>query len=514
MATALGERLAVPVLGYDAYGNAQLARSLRLTPDDPTVVTPEPDGSLRATGVGRTRVELRTGLAHASLFVVVAPVPTTLRASTSESELHAIGAHSVLAAHLVDRLGNAFGPVQPSWRVLTPALARLIEDTLVASGAGSARVEASYGDLRDTVVVEIVQIPAAIRVAAADTVELDTSHLLGAVVLDSAGVPIAGAPLSARVADPLVAAVTGGILTGLLPGETTVSLASGGVVAQMVVTVEGVAVLVDGIRRNPPVNPTGIRELELTNGRIRLHWHPWVMRASFDMFARSGTTWLRATNSSGSGDWAYVTSSPITEPTAIAIDQLPDGTIGVTMRFDDHVFDPVAGGFPSWYQAEPFPFVRTVWLRPREFGYFSWIEIQRVMAWQGVELEVGFGGVFGPARIRTARQTLLTDTLTTSYHFNDPPAADAAEFDLYGDPLLRVLVPLPEAPLLSPVFPGWGYGSVYLHRLDYSSYGAYLYAAPRTLAAPARQVCLQAWAQAPFPLRKLTFPEQSACGPA
>ncbi len=209
----------------------------------------------------------------------------------------------------------------------------------------------------------------------------------------------------------------------------------------------------------------------------------------------------------------YVTSSVVTEPTSITLVDSTAGQVAVAMRFGNHRFDPVLGGYPANYQNEPFPFTRTVWMRPREYGYFSWTEIERTMVWTGTEFEVGFGGMFGPASIRTGQVSFVTDTLTQLNRFNVAPVPDAAEFDLSGDPLMRVLVPLPEAPMISPVFPGWGYGSVYVHRHDYSSYGAYLYAAPRGVAVSARQVCLDAWARAPFPLRALTPVEMATCGP-
>jgi hypothetical protein len=76
-------------------------------------------------------------------------------------------------------------------------------------------------------------------------------------------------------------------------------------------------------------------------------------------------------------------------------------------------------------------------------------------------------------------------------------------------------VPLPEAPMISPVFPGWGYGSVFVHRVnDFSSYGAYLYAAPRSVVTSPRQICQNAWQQAPFSLRTLSQSELDACGPS
>ncbi len=87
------------------------------------------------------------------------------------------------------------------------------------------------------------------------------------------------------------------------------------------------------------------------------------------------------------------------------------GQVAIAMRFGNHQFDP-GTGYPSYYQITPFPFTRTLWLRPREYGYFSWTEIERTMVWTGTELEVGFGGVFGPGTVRTGQISFRTDTLT------------------------------------------------------------------------------------------------------
>jgi hypothetical protein len=270
---------------------------------------------------------------------------------------------------------------------------------------------------------------------------------------------------------------------------------------------------VDGVRTSDGTGITGSRALEITNGRVRIRWDSTLTeRASYNMETRAGQAW-RASTVKGAGDWAYVTSTVLTEPTSITVVEQTPGRIALAMRFGNHRFDPVRHGYPSYYQEEPFPFTRTVWLSARENGYYSWVEIERVMTWTGIELETGFGGLWGPATIRTAQLQFRTEDQSVTSRFNVPPVPDAAEFSLDGDPLLRVLVPLPEAPMISPVFPGWGFGSVYVHRSVYESYGAYLYAAPRSEARSARLICQDAWRKAPFPLRTLSPAELDACGP-
>jgi hypothetical protein len=214
----------------------------------------------------------------------------------------------------------------------------------------------------------------------------------------------------------------------------------------------------------------------------------------------------------GAGDWLYVTSTVVSEPTTITLSEVTPRRIAVAMRYGQHRFDPVLGRFPATYQNEPFPFTRTLWLRPREYGYFTWVQLERTMVWRGTELEVGFGGIFGPATVRSGSSTFRTDAMTEHTRFALDYGPDAAELDLDGDPLVRVLVPVPEAPMISPVFPGWGFGSVFVHRQDYRSYGAYLYAAPRSVAEPGRRLCEHVWATLPIVVRQLTPSERAACG--
>jgi hypothetical protein len=344
-------------------------------------------------------------------------------------------------------------------------------------------------------------------------VDLGQVRTVSAQVFDSGGAQIIGASIQLQVSDSSRLVPLGAdSFTTVFPGDETLQVVSGPAQAPYQVTVEGVALLVDGVLTTDPAAVAVARTLELNNGRVRLRWHPRMSeRGGFEMDVRTGASWNGATVR-GAGDWLYVTSTVLTEPTSITVVESSPTQLAVAMRFGNHRFDPVLAKYPSYYQNEPFPFTRTLWLRPREYGYFSWTEIERTMVWPNTELEIGFGGMFGPATIRTGAITFQTDTLHHHNRFNVAAVPDAAELDLRGDPLMRVLVPLPEAPMISPLFPGWGYGSVYVHRSVYESYGAYLYAAPRALAVSPRQICVNAWTQAPFALRALTANELAACG--
>lgn len=515
LADAIGARIRVPALGHDAYGNVIVQPTLSLDSPDTTVVRRHPDGTFRASGTGVARLFVMAGRAKDSLYVAVTQKPVAMAVVTPVN-LRYLGARVAVPITVIDRLGAPIPGEVPALRSLTPEVVALHgADTVVALQPGSARLEASVSGVVDTLAIAVVQVPGSIMFPrASDTLSLDQSVPIPVVVFDSGGSIVPNPVLTMSADDPSVVAMAApGTINARLPGEALVTVQSGPVSATYQVTVEGVALLVDGERTSAAPAVATATTIELTNGRIRLRWHPGISeRGGFEMETRTGRSWALA-NMRGAGDWLYVTSTVVTEPTSVTVVEDTHDRIGLAMRFGDHRFDPVLGQFPASYENEPFPFTRTLWLSPLQYGYFSWTQLERTMVWEETELEVGFGGVFGPARIRTSQMDFRTESMTRHMAINEPRTIpDAAELDLDGDPLMRVLVPLPEAPMISPVFPGWGYGSVYIHRRDYQSYGAYLYAAPRGATTSPRALCEQAWTTAPFPLRTLSADELASCG--
>lgn len=512
---AIGARIRIPALGHDVYGNLIAQPRFTLDSPDTNVARKHPDGSLRTAGAGVAKVYVTAGQAKDSLYLVVNQKPVAVTLKAGLGVLSKLGGRTAVKADAIDRLGAPVPSATPNVRNLTPTVVGMIgADSIVALQQGVGLIEASLGGIVDTLSVAVVQVPARILVPrSADTLAIDQTSVVVAEVYDSGGTLISDPQLMVSTGDASVIGIRApATLNALLPGEATVTVQSGPAIVGYRVTVEGVALLVDGMRASGASALTGARSLELTNGRIRLRWHPAMSeRGGFEMDTRIGDTWYPA-NMRGAGDWLYVTSTVLTEPTSIVVLEDTPARFGIAMRFGGHRFDPVLEKFPAHYQNEPFPFTRTLWLSPRQYGYFSWTELERVMQWEGTELEVGFGGLFGPASITSGHEQLRTDSMTEHVLLDANPVPDAASFDLDGDLLMRILVPLPEAPMISPVFPGWGYGSVYVHRMDYQSYGAYLYAAPRIAATTGRQLCAEAWSTAPFALRSLTAEELAGCG--
>jgi len=522
---ALGDTLIPSVLMYDRLGN-QTDAPVSWASLAPGILSGLGPLGLASAGNGLTHGVASSGSASVSIPVIVSQVPVALRHEAEAVELHWLGSSTRLRAMVVDRLGSPVAGTSPSWRSLDPALATVDPTGLVRAGAvGIARIVAEFQNLADTTTVVIDQRPAAIAVAGVrDTLNLDELVSPVATVYDSGGTLIPGAAVQVTALDPAVVTVaSNGALQATLPGRTSVGFRAGTVAAIRDVVVEGVAVLVNGQRAPTAGVVAGLAPFTITNGRVRMSWSTamWEI-ASVEMDVRLGSTWHPA-SARGNGDWVYIASTVRTMPTRVEIVESTVDRVAVQMRFDDHWFLPSLALFPDslGLADQPYPFVRTIWLRKGDNGYYSWVDVFHDLGLTIVEHETGFGGLWGPATIRTNQLEIRTDTLSRTITYNGNPgipemgsSVDAAEFILDYDPVRRLLVPLPEAPFITPVFPGWGYGSVYRYASPSRSFGVYMYADAVASGPSAQQICEAAWTNAPFALRAVSAAELASCGPA
>ena len=277
---------------------------------------------------------------------------------------------------------------------------------------------------------------------------------------------------------------------------------------------QGVWVLVNGGAHLHvgAINPQD--EVVITNGRVCLSLvGSQQQRAGILMEVRVKNQWQPAT-STYYGDWTYLGSSVITQPTKVEVLSWSPREASIRWTFGNNIAGAEVGGVNS-----PYPFTKTVWLRRNEYGYFAWIEplteLPRESWYLGVlsEHEIGFGGIWGPGTVQTAEGLIYTQDLENTYEVNLSEEVDAADFRHSGDLFKRVLVPLPGGPFVVPVFAQATFGGVFIHHHVPLSYGAYLYAAPSKKAKSARAICKQAWRSAPFPLPRISPAELATCGP-
>lgn len=516
---ALGATVLGSASGFDRLGNPADASSISWHSVNTLIADVSSAGLISAQGDGAVKVVAECNGASDTLRVVVDRVPAALRAEVAVDTVNRLGDTLHVHVNAFDRLGSPIEGIAPTIRNLTVSRALVVgASAVVPIAPGRVRLEVSAGTAVDTARVFVRQVAQSIVVTrAADTAQLDSLLPMPVEARDSNGFIMPLARLSVQSADTsIVRADSGGQLRAVYPGTASVTVSSGDVSSQFEVTVEGVAIKVDGVRRTTPRSLGLPQNIELTNGRFRLTWYPDVCeKAAFILHTRMAADWVLASHRC-QGDWVYVASSVTQLPTSIDLVQVGAAGLQLRMGFGNHWFEPQAHGFPDSYQRQPYPFDRTVWLRPQETGYFTQVVIEQQLtpAYPDVEHEVGFGGVWGAASISTAELSLRTDTLPHTVNYNLGDGVDGAQFDRINDPLERVLIPLPGTAMITPVFP-FGAGSVYVYRRGPTqSYGAYLYAAPAATAESARQICSRAWREAPFALPAVSGAQLSQCGPS
>ncbi|HEX5724471.1 MAG TPA: Ig-like domain-containing protein, partial [Longimicrobiaceae bacterium] len=456
----------------------------------------------RATSAGLTPAGFNaTALAGPGAAVVV---------DRDSALLVSLGDTVRLGAAASDSFGN---PVSAfTWTALDSALVTVDSAGLVTAVAeGTAGIEARAGAAADTAWIVVRQEAASVALTG-DTVIVGDTATLAVDARDANGHAVPRTSLAWTSLDPgLLAVDSAGRVTGVARGTARVA-AAGPAVADTVevVVFAPVTVTVDGV----PVTTPGLlapgADVRVENEIFRLRRGQAVDSVSIFAEALGDTGWIAATDT-WYGDWTYVGSTPVTAPTAVELIAVSPGEVAVRWTFGSHSMPPAFGN-PGYAYA----FTKTVWLRAGETGYYAQL-VSLSPTPSGVgdrEHEIGFGGLFGPATLRTGEATIRTDTLTESRRLNRPWNVDAAELDRDGDPLLRVLVPLPGGEMITPRFSTTFFGSTYLHLLGNSlTYGAYLYAAPREGAAQARDLCARAWREAPFSLAAPTEAQLATCGP-
>jgi uncharacterized protein YjdB len=182
-------------------------------------------------------------------------VPTTLQLSQTSAALQ-YGQTVTVRATILDQKGAPIDPppegLAITWTSANQGIASVDAGTILGTGAGNTTVTARAGGLQAQVQVTVSNAPTSIRVDPQSlTLEPGLSATLVAVVLNEQGTAMTPVPTGFAVswssADPAVATVSGGAVTAVAEGQTTVRAEAGALppatVAVQVARVPGSVVL-------------------------------------------------------------------------------------------------------------------------------------------------------------------------------------------------------------------------------------------------------------------------------
>jgi uncharacterized protein YjdB len=162
-------------------------------------------------------------------------VPTTLQLSQTSAALQ-YGQTVTVRATILDQKGAPIDPppegLSITWNSANQGIASVDAGTILGTGAGNTTVTARAGGLQAQVQVTVSNAPTSIRVDPQSlTLEPGLSATLVAVVLNEQGTAMTPVPTGFAVswssADPAVATVSGGAVTAVAEGQTTIRAEAG-----------------------------------------------------------------------------------------------------------------------------------------------------------------------------------------------------------------------------------------------------------------------------------------------
>lgn len=312
--TAIGEvvRLNATVLDQDGApipGAPVLWESLH-----PSVATVSSGGSVVAVAPGTARIEASLGAAAELATVTVDPAPTSVSIEPGLDTLNALADTVRFTATVQDSSGTVISDAVVNWESLDETVATVDpEGRAVAVGTGTTRIRATAGATSVEATLVARQVPASIEVTppAVTLAENETAQL-SAVVTDSNGTAVAGAPVAWGAADTLTATVDDtGLATGIFQGTAAITATSAGITGETAVRVLGRISYTaftqqnDGsyVRETYVMNTdgSGVERLDfLLETDEDIVWSPDRSRVAF-VSERSGDDDIWVANADGSG---------------------------------------------------------------------------------------------------------------------------------------------------------------------------------------------------------------------
>jgi uncharacterized protein YjdB len=227
----------------DAGGNRIDGRKVVWASKDPSVATVSGSGVVTGMSPGSVQVAATAEGKTAVVDVTVNPkAVASVRLTPNGSLGLLVGQTRQVAAEPLASDGDVLADRPVTWASTASEIATVSEDGLITAVApGGAVITASSEGQSAVLAVTVSTVPvASVDVTpAADNVVVVTQTLqLTAVVKDVAGAPLPGRVVTWSTTDPAIATVSStGLVTGVAPGDATISASSGGKIGSVLVTV-------------------------------------------------------------------------------------------------------------------------------------------------------------------------------------------------------------------------------------------------------------------------------------
>jgi uncharacterized protein YjdB len=232
------QTLQAQAVAKDSSGNVLAGESFNWASSDLSVATVDNNGLVTGVGAGAVNITATVGLITSSGFALAVanpPVVTIAISAPASSLVVTATTQAVAVAH--DAAGHTLNGATVVWMSSNPQVAPVSSDGLITgASAGTANITATSGSATSNVLAMTVTAPAT-PVVASITVSAPTSSVTvrgslsaNATALDSHGNTVSGTTFTWATSDASVATVSAtGIVTGVAPGQASITAASGSV---------------------------------------------------------------------------------------------------------------------------------------------------------------------------------------------------------------------------------------------------------------------------------------------